>query len=76
MQHKLLVPAFLALMSLAACKTTSTVTEVRNLPAMEITATKIDTNNIQKFERPTYNASYLRRNELLHTKIDVRFDWA
>ena len=77
MQHKLLVPAFLALMSFAACKTPTTVVkENRNLPVMEVTATKLDANTPQTFERGIYNPSYLRRNDLLHTKLDVRFDWS
>lgn len=76
MSHKLFLPACLALLSLAACKPQGRVTETRNLPVMEVTADKTDSNKDKPFVRAVYNPSYLRRNDLIHTKLDVRFDWA
>jgi aminopeptidase N len=75
MSRKILLPAFVALMSLVACKPQGKITEVRNLPEMEITADRADTSRSKAFARPIYNPTYLRRNDLIHTKLDVRFDW-
>lgn len=55
---------------LYGCKGTSkTTTEVRNLPEIEVTSTKEE-------PKGTYKAAYVRRNDLIHTKLDIRFDWA
>lgn len=42
--------------------------EERNLDTVSVTASK-------GYQRPPYNPSYTRRNDLLHSKLDVRFDW-
>lgn len=72
--------ACLALFALTACHPKGKVSEVRNLPTMEVSAERIDTTQpkpaTKEFVRPIYNAAYSRRNDLLHTKLDVRFDWA
>ena len=56
-----------------SCKNTSkiptVITEERFLDEVEVIAPKAD------FVRPNYNPSYPRRNDLLHTILDVRFDW-
>jgi aminopeptidase N len=58
---------------LMGCKNTSKIStyvvEDRELDVVEVTAPKTT------FERLTYNPSYTRRNDLLHTALDVRFDW-
>ncbi len=64
---------FLALSFLLACKNSSKITTVvmeeRELDPVEVVANRAD------FERSPYNPSYTRRNDLLHTALDVRFDW-
>ena len=56
------------------CKNTSKISNVvieeRVIDEVEVTAPKTN------FVRPNYNPSYPRRNDLLHTALDVRFDWA
>lgn len=58
---------------LMACKNTSKITTVvmeeRELEPVEVVA------NRAEFERSTYNPSAPRKNDLLHTALDVRFDW-
>lgn len=60
-----------------ACKTTGTtvidggtITENRDLDTVAVTASR---NTV--FERPKYNPSATREYDLLHTKLDVSFDW-
>ncbi len=59
---------------LMGCKNTSKIStytiEERELEPVVITAPKAT------FVRPNYNPSYTRRNDLLHTALDVRFDWS
>ena len=59
---------------LMGCKNTSKIStivmEERELEPIEITAPRTE------FVREPYNPSYTRRNDLLHTKLDVRFDWS
>ena len=53
------------------------ITETRNLDTLVVTAPKPDRlKTVEEFKLPKYNPSYKRRNDLLHTKLDVRFDWA
>lgn len=71
---------FIALLAIAsfgvACKTTipvvdgGTITETRDLDTVSVSATKGN-----PFERPIYNPSATREHDLLHTKLDVSFDW-
>ena len=51
-------------------------TEYRFLDTLNITAPKPDAlKSAEEFELPRYNESYTRVNDLIHTKLDVRFDW-
>jgi len=64
--------AFVAVLS-AGCKNTSKIStpyiEERQLREVAVTAPKTT------FKRLPYNSSAQRRNDLLHTALDVRFDW-
>jgi len=59
-----------------SCKTSSKVKKEEvveyidyELEPVEVTANRLD------FDRAVYNPSYTRRNDLLHTDLEVRFDW-
>ena len=73
-KFKLFIGFFLATAFFLGCKNTSKVSNViiedRVLDEVEVVASKTD------FERPVYNPSYPRRNDLIHTALDVRFDWS
>ena len=68
-----------------ACNTTKQVVnqpipevtvEERQLDTMVITAPKPnDLKRAEEYKLPRYNASYTRRNDLLHTKLELKFDW-
>ncbi|MEM7106287.1 MAG: M1 family aminopeptidase [Bacteroidota bacterium] len=45
--------------------------EIRNLDTLTVSASKSD----PVYELPIYNPSAERTHDLLHTKLDVRFDW-
>jgi len=52
-------------------------TEFRNLDTLVISAPKPDKLKEQtEFELARYNPSHTRINDLLHTKLEVHFDWA
>ncbi|MBT8220846.1 MAG: M1 family metallopeptidase [Bacteroidia bacterium] len=51
------------------------VDEVRNLDTLVISAAKDDDYEEFDNELPPYNSSYTRANDLLHTKLDLNFDW-
>jgi aminopeptidase N len=61
---------------LASCKTSTRVItadyvlEERTLDTLSVTASKID-----KFERAPYNETATRTFDLIHTKLEVAFDW-
>jgi len=59
---------------LAGCKTNSRIItidyEERTLDTIAVTASRTT-----DYERPPYNPSAARHNDLLHTKLDVSFDW-
>ncbi len=60
--------AFIAFLFLIACKTQKPVTEstaVEELPEVTVTASSIN----------DYRASETKSFDLIHTKLDVRFDW-
>ncbi len=74
---------FVAIISLlfAACKSKkipleATLSEERNLDTLVISAPKTDSQKApEDFELPVYNAEATKMYDLLHTKLDVRFDW-
>jgi len=47
--------------------------EYRDLDTLVVSAPKIDKE--ANYVLPNYNPSHTRINDLLHTKLDVRFDW-
>jgi len=53
--------------------------EERQLDTLVISAPKekqaADVATPENYELPPYNASYTRRNDLLHTNLDLRFNW-
>ena len=67
---------------IVSCKTTKDVVyeapimEERTLDTVVVTAKKDDPNVLPTYMRPVYNASATRRHDLLHTKLEVSFDWA
>jgi aminopeptidase N len=69
-----LITLFFTTLLVLSCKNTSKLNKViiedRVLEEVEVVAPKTD------FVRPNYNPSYPRRNDLLHTALDVRFDWS
>lgn len=52
-----------------ACKPTKEVNEV---PTSYV---DLDTIEVESYDRPVYNPSETRVNDLLHTKLEVSFDW-
>ena len=56
--------------------------EQRDLDTLEVSAPKIrteETREIQEeaqYELPPYNPTYTLRNDLIHTRLDLSFDWA
>ena len=72
----LIALAFVALLFWTSCNSNSRIITVnytvenRDLDTVAVTASRISS-----FERPVYNPSANRSNDLLHTKLDVSFDW-
>jgi aminopeptidase N len=78
------------LFSIASCKSTQTVPTVtieeRDLDTLVISAPKevspeelaeeLQTPDPVPQTLPEYNETYERKNDLLHTSLDLRFDWA
>ena len=54
--------------------TTPTV-EFENLDTMVISAPKIPVT-AEDYKLPTYRKSFHRKSDLIHTKLDLNFDWA
>jgi len=59
---------------LSACHPKVVTTEIEERTLEPIAVVASDPNK-PAYERPAYNPSYTRRNDLLHTALDVRFDW-
>ncbi len=60
------------------CKGTQTIVNeepVEERTLREITVTPEPEPEEVMMELPVYNASYTRKNDLLHTKLDLKFDW-
>jgi aminopeptidase N len=55
-------------------KQTAVETEFRNLDTLYVTAPK-ESPDPSNFSLPVYRASATREIDLLHTKLDLRFDW-
>jgi len=65
---------------LFSCKPTKNLVtetiEYTDLDTMVITAPKPDAlKTKEEFELPRYTPTYTLRNDLVHTKLDLRFDW-
>ncbi len=76
MNFKFSALVFAGLLAAYGCKPTGRVgkTQVRTLETVEVVASKADSS--VPAARPRYNASATQINDLIHTKLDVRFDWA
>lgn len=68
---------------LGSCKTTdasrSTGSKESEIETREILVdevTVVAAKDPEEYKRPVYRPSYTRRNDLLHTKLDLRFNWA
>lgn len=83
---KYFLPLLVIIVMMAGCKTPqstiSTTIEERNLDTLEVSGTWPDpeeegdmTMEDSDFSLPVYNASHPRENDLLHVKLDVRFNW-
>ncbi len=67
----------LVVLGLAGCKTTQNVVEPveeRTLEEIVVEAEPAPQEE-EKYELGTYNPSYTRTNDLIHTKLDLKFDW-
>ena len=87
---RLIFPLLAVLLAFSACKSSqqagsisparqdneTTFTEYRELDTMVIAAPRIDEQEPEvAYSLPTYNSSYKRVHDLLHTRLDLRFDW-
>lgn len=55
----------------------SEITEYRELDTMTVSAPRaVETPEEPTYDLPAYNASHERHHDLLHTKLEVSFDWA
>jgi len=87
---RLIAPMLAFLLALSACKSSQQAgsiaaqqedspyfTEYRELDTMVIAAPRLDLSESAEeyYALPVYNASYKRIHDLLHTKLDLRFDW-
>ncbi len=69
MKTKQFLTGLVLLFLLNACKTGKNIrTEVKELPEINVVATKSDPH--------LYRASFTKAHDLLHTALDVRFDWS
>ena len=71
---------FLALLILTACGSKKAMIteeiEIRNMDTLTVSAEKpVDMRSPEEFKLPVYNAAADREIDLLHTKLDLRFDW-
>ena len=91
MRNLFSLSALLLVVFVAACNAPKVATEqpvvmemeVRDLDTMTVTPaangvieTEVPAQEAIPNERPVYNAAYNRTHDLLHTKLDLRFDWA
>jgi len=77
---KNLIQIIIALSVLMACKTVKLPTETieyTDLDTMVITAPKPDAlKTKEEFALSRYTPTYKRTNDLMHTKLDLKFDWS
>ena len=82
MKNFIKLSLFAIILMLFSCKTTKDIVyeapliEERTLDTVFITAAAEDPNVIPKYMRPVYNASATRKHDLIHTKLEVAFDWS
>ncbi|HHH49533.1 MAG TPA: alanyl aminopeptidase, partial [Saprospiraceae bacterium] len=87
MKYSLLALLF-AVLIFSSCKTgkivqvdkpapvTTTITEHRDLDTLVVSAPKPDKlKKVEAYHLPIYHPSYERKNDLLHTKLELSFDW-
>lgn len=55
--------------------TSGPVMEVRDLDTMFVSASKLEKDTTVMDSLPVYHATYDRPNDLLHTKLELRFNW-
>ena len=56
---------------------TTTVTEVRDLDTMTVSADKpLELKAPEDYQLPVHKPSYRLNNDLIHTKLEVKFDWS
>jgi len=71
-----------AILLLASCNTSKVVvappiTETRELDTLFVSAPKPDNiKTAEEYTLPKYAPTYSRENDLIHTKLDLKFDWA
>jgi len=72
----------LLLLMVSSCRTTKTIvappiTENRDLDTLYVSAPKPDKfKSAEDFKLPEYSESPNRKHDLIHTKLDISFDWA
>ena len=55
----------------------TTVTEVRDLDTMTVSADKpAELKAPEDYQLAVHKPSYRLRNDLVHTKLDIKFDWS
>jgi len=86
--HRLQVLYLLVLLLSVGCSTSkkitseaplpeATITEERFLDTMVITASIPDEIKVvEDYQLPGYQPTYSLKNDLVHTKLDLKFDWA
>ncbi len=74
---------FLILLLSFGCKTSQLIvaepvpTEYRDLDTMVVAAEKpVTVKTVEEYKLPRYEPSYELKNDLIHTKLDIKFDWA
>lgn len=80
---KSLLSVLLAVFLVFGCKTKQAILESQpvtieeeTLDTLYVSAPKPDDlKTVEDYDLPVYNESYKKINDLIHTKLDVRFDW-
>lgn len=75
------LPLIFGISLISSCKTKQTFSavpdfEIRELDTLTVTAEKpANLKTPEEFSLPRYNPSHTRVNDLIHTRLDVKFDW-